>query len=379
VTPDVLRSLRAIEVLERIGTADARRILDSLARGAPGHPVTEEAKRSLRRLGESAWNDFPRIRNMADTRGGISWALERPCLLRSGENWARPNVTDRQLADVSAYSRGLHDGRVVDDICVTAYTCGSDSTGNSVMLPYSGFRVSLAQVQFGGEEAVRTACGGCEANVARDVRPVLAGCHGFLDARPNSEELETELRDQVRLKALEAEVARLFRRTTPLWYGFWIDSPLRRPQCALLLALLEGTEDPDDERDDELRHFLAALRAAVDWELPLHVAMAPPGHTDLGWYTVFPHCPRCKAHAPVARWQESYSDESIDCEVCGHHYSAAATHKMEPMDLAAWDAGRLENILGATDLEGFWRRFLAHRGCSDKAIDDVLDRESKGR
>src|SRR5439155_4552527 len=174
---------------------------------------------------------------MADTRRGVNWALERPCRLRGGEGWALPAATHRQLAEVSAYSRTLHDGRVVDDICVTAYTYGSDSAGNNVMLPCYGFRVSLALAPFGGEGTVRAACAGCEANVAPSEPPVLASCHGFLDAWPDSEELEAELREKVRLNGLEAEVARLFPPTTPLWYGFWISAPLRRSPCEVLLDL----------------------------------------------------------------------------------------------------------------------------------------------
>jgi RNA polymerase sigma factor (sigma-70 family) len=46
-----LRSLRALEVLERVGDGDARELLRRLAAGAPGAWLTEEASRSLRRLG----------------------------------------------------------------------------------------------------------------------------------------------------------------------------------------------------------------------------------------------------------------------------------------------------------------------------------------
>src|SRR5262245_15999416 len=92
---------------------------------------------------------------VADTRRGISWSLERPCPLRHGTGWELPEATQRQLAYVSMYSRGLHDNFVVDDVCVTGYTFGSDSARNSVMLPCSGFRVSLALAPLGGEAAVR--------------------------------------------------------------------------------------------------------------------------------------------------------------------------------------------------------------------------------
>ena len=45
-----LRTVRAIMVLERIGSADAKAVLETLARGAPGACETEEAKASLQRL-----------------------------------------------------------------------------------------------------------------------------------------------------------------------------------------------------------------------------------------------------------------------------------------------------------------------------------------
>jgi hypothetical protein len=46
----VMQALRAIEVLERIGTPEARQVLEALAQGAAGHRVTAEAAASVRRL-----------------------------------------------------------------------------------------------------------------------------------------------------------------------------------------------------------------------------------------------------------------------------------------------------------------------------------------
>ncbi len=48
-----LRALRAVEVLERIGTAEARRVLETLAGGGADAPLTREAKAALRRAGRS--------------------------------------------------------------------------------------------------------------------------------------------------------------------------------------------------------------------------------------------------------------------------------------------------------------------------------------
>jgi hypothetical protein len=48
--PGALRALRAIEVLEQIGTSEARAVLQAMANGEPAARLTEEAKASLGRL-----------------------------------------------------------------------------------------------------------------------------------------------------------------------------------------------------------------------------------------------------------------------------------------------------------------------------------------
>ena len=49
-TPEELRAIRACEVLEAIGTADARTILSAWAQGAPDTTLAREATTSIRRL-----------------------------------------------------------------------------------------------------------------------------------------------------------------------------------------------------------------------------------------------------------------------------------------------------------------------------------------
>jgi hypothetical protein len=48
--PALVRPLRAVELLERLGTPEARRLLEALARGQPGARLTAEARAALRRL-----------------------------------------------------------------------------------------------------------------------------------------------------------------------------------------------------------------------------------------------------------------------------------------------------------------------------------------
>src|SRR5207244_10853107 len=53
-TDQAAQSLRALEVLEWLGTAKARELVEKLAKGAEGVSLTEEAKRSLKRWRASA-------------------------------------------------------------------------------------------------------------------------------------------------------------------------------------------------------------------------------------------------------------------------------------------------------------------------------------
>jgi HEAT repeat protein len=48
--PEMVRPTRALEVLERIGTPEAKQVLEDLTKGDPDAPLTQEAKATLKRL-----------------------------------------------------------------------------------------------------------------------------------------------------------------------------------------------------------------------------------------------------------------------------------------------------------------------------------------
>lgn len=49
-SPEILRAVRAVQVLEYAGTEEAKALLQQLAQGAGAAPLTQEAKAALERL-----------------------------------------------------------------------------------------------------------------------------------------------------------------------------------------------------------------------------------------------------------------------------------------------------------------------------------------
>lgn len=239
---------------------------------------------------------------IADTRQVVSWALERKCVFRSGEGWFLPARTYTQLADLRTVASAEGDRRIVNCVCVTSWTTERDDSGNTHDIPCSGFRVEDRLGKVGGLAAALATCRACVANVRTELGIDVAGCFGHLDIRPDSDDLDRQLWGIIEQRNLEDRLRAAFPVTTPLWYGFWINSLQRRVQCEFLYELLNAACDHDDPQDKDVQYF-KALEAAVRWELPVHISLAPLGHTDFRMYTVFPHCPRCKANAPVGRWQ----------------------------------------------------------------------------
>jgi hypothetical protein len=121
--------------------------------------------------------------------------------------------------------------------------------------------------------------------------------------------------------------------------------------------------EPSDPREDrqlaEFDAFVRATQVALERGVPLHVSMAPPGHTDFGFYTVFAHCPLCKVGARG-------SSELYTCHVCATQYRpVASSERMEP-----WSGG-LRSVLGAA-FEQFAERYLVESGFTEAESREIV-------
>ena len=257
---------------------------------------------------------------MADTLQYVQWHLEYACPFRQGEAVRAFAAARQATSRLRAIDHCEARRDVFGDTCVTGV-----SYQRGQKWPSGGFRISEAVAPVGSLPAAREVCGNCPANgLGPDL---MAGCCGSLPFHPSDEELETDLRAGIGTRGLQKAVAGAFPKTTPLWYGFWISSPLTRPQLEILRATL-AEPGSDADRAQDVRQFRRACELAIKHGIPLHATLPPLGHTDLGFYTIFPHCPRCKM--PYGeRWEKEYSKKRTTCRACGHEYVPAETASCE--------------------------------------------------
>jgi hypothetical protein len=184
-------------------------------------------------------------------------------------------------------------------------------------------------------------------------------------------DLDPFLWETIRTNGLEQSFRQAFQITEPLWFGLWMDSPLSAPRCAflgdLLAALYVEVEEMAMNRVQEvetsitealkyehleeditelkeitvnsrasalvrlkaLLRFIEALQACTTEHIPLYIDVNPLGHTDFGLYTIFSHCPRCKATSHYT------GNKQIACQVCGFHFIPAQTSTSTEMRRAS--------------------------------------------
>ena len=157
---------------------------------------------------------------MADTRQVVSWALERKCTFRSGDQWFLPCQTYRQLGDLRTVASAEGDRRIVNGICVTSWTTERDYSGAIHDIPCSGFHIEDRLWPVGRLATVMTTCRGCEANAKTELGIDVAGCFGHLDIWHDSEELDRQLWGIIEQRNLGDRLRSAFPVTTPLWHGF---------------------------------------------------------------------------------------------------------------------------------------------------------------
>jgi hypothetical protein len=249
-------------------------------------------------------------------------------------------------------------------------------------IPESGFLISTEFERLGGLDGLLAICRDCPVNT---LSPKPAGCAGTIYLPPDSPNVEKQLGAAIKRLGVRREISVEFLATRSLWYGLWARSPLNDECCRLLglvlsdlirqnLALSEPFEAATDPKHVEaaLGLFIAATKIARERHVSLHVSMAPPGHTDFGVYTIFPHCPRCKAEANLKRWEYRPPAEPYTCKVCGQVFSPAATASSED-DRDHPDQDRLRQILGPARFREFLETYLAACGYTPAAAQSTID------
>ncbi len=324
---------------------------------------------------------------MADTIQVVLWALGQKCPLRQGDDWEKPATAIKTLSDCRTYSRlRKREGRgfgVFSDVCVTSVTSALPGDKNSRYdYPSSGFVLSSQFSSIGGLPSLHRLCGDCPAN--GDVGGI-AGCVGSFHQELYSKELQEQLDRLIDRLGLASKFDSVFPQTRLHWFRFWTHSPISAKGVHLLHQLLEAVYEEDEQeyrssgRSDygqlaDLNGFLESLDRSRKFNIPLHVSLTPPGHTDLGQYTIFSHCPRCKAAAPVERWKRKYRDEDIECTICNAKYSPAKTHSSERDN---WGLKELRDILGQVEFEIFAARCLVAQGASEAEAAQIVEKHEE--
>jgi hypothetical protein len=265
-----------------------------------------------------------------DTPPFLLWAIESTCPVRGLQNGSDPERTERQLRAARAVSDARREGRVIDDLCVE---------------PPFGFRVEEALSIYGGSIVVEQACRGCPANaLLHDDCGTFAGCFGIVPL-PDERLIHAAVEPAIRQVAT-VEYDRLFRRTDPIWFGLWMNSPLDLERVRSLLAIMKSAAVPEPMAA-AFRQFQSGLQSAVVSKQSVHVALYPRGRVEGTWWRRIPHCPECKA-----AWDDLRSRE---CAVCGFHGSPAPEKKRHARGRRPYRP--LEQIVGTEQAKALLARY----------------------
>ncbi len=301
----------------------------------------------------------------------LVWALKATCAVRPKARGSSPAEAMRLTRPLRRVVHAHQRRNLVNGVYVVSSSLKYRG-GVFVEVPRRVCRVGDLLNPYGGLSAVTAMCEACPANSTRDIKGGLAGCCGRLDISPEDVELDRRLREAILAAERYQAWKRAFKPTTPVWFGFWMQSPLMQEQSRLLFDVFIRAFA--GERGRGIPRFLGALRTAATSGVPLEVSLSPPGIRDAGFTTVFPHCPACKAEANVGpRYHDVYPPEPYECPVCHHTYFPVATHQVEIEDgLNNPMAGDIDKVLSPEEARAFLRVWMVRSGASDEEIDALI-------
>lgn len=336
---------------------------------------------------------------MADTRQVISWTLAYACPLRQGAAVEEISAAQTAVAPAHTYSCAVkskderfcvHEGILITSLMNAAHPPRMEQPVRRPWwkrllmkapefvippccdYPHTGIPMEDLLAKSGGEEQLAI-CARCPANAQR---PAAAGCTGLLTIEPWSKALDEELGRIVANRKLKAVVAEEFVATRPRWFGLWarpVLTPRGAGALATILQELMAVKPHNEEavyREEQMAALRGAAEIAAAGAIKLCVAIAPPGHTDFGFYTIFAHCPRCKAEADLKRWKGGYPTTPYVCKVCGEGYIPAEQASSEK---DGWEPEKsLRETLGVERFKTFAQTYLLRRGMSERDAEETV-------
>lgn len=270
---------------------------------------------------------------LGDTPPFMTWSLRHDCRLKQHCDVADPQRVERALRTIRAASSARSEMRVVGEgQDAFAYQLGEDQELRIFRLD----EVSRVHGEFGSIEEL---CQQCPANLDS----FAAGCFGML--------LQNEFPDIPDVSRFEsssmADAQLGMVPTNPGWFGLWTLPTWGKIQIEFLLNLLNQVEMPENEN---LQRFVNALERAGDSAMQIDIQSFPSGHSDGYVWTLFEHCPDCRA--------DMRTDAST-CRVCGRVGRAHPFIKrkvrgfrpfVKPHDiLAEQDANQLVNAINRNE------------------------------
>jgi hypothetical protein len=220
------------------------------------------------------------------------WSLSQNCDFREqASDPFDPIAVERELRPLQEASLALAEGRIVDGFAIGRDDWSRLRRRDETLAPEAigAFSVDEILDYYGGEAS------------GEGRRSSWAGCFGLLmpSGGKSTEEFEQALESSGAAELLDAA----FPRTSPRWFGWWIDGEWSVAQTQAFLAALDRTSPEGAFLKSLLtggENFREALVRSLAHGLAIRVAAFPPGRIEGREWIVDAHCPRCKAPAEAS-------------------------------------------------------------------------------